>query len=176
PGAPGPVEATRVGRGIGAAAARLHDDLGDELRGDGRRAAGFRDMNLDASPRIDGVELPPRHAVGAALVTSHDENVTPVLHRLPPFKPGSPKSWGRPTAQGEKWVLGSRWLQPLFVPPRSFPRILPAQVLVVDGTAIVGLPFEITVESGRRIESATEAALAAGGLPVERVAVSSLAN
>ncbi len=176
PGAPGPVEAARVGRGIGAAAARLHADLGEELRDDVRLAAGFREIDLEASPRIDGVELPPRPAVGAALVAGAHENVTPVLHRLPPFKPGSPKTWGRPTAQGEKWVLGSRWLQPLFVPPRSFPRIVPAQVLAIDGTAIVGLPFEITVESGRRIESATEAALAAGGLPVERVAVSSLAN
>jgi len=176
PGAPGPLEAARVGRGIGAEAARLHADLAGALRPDVRLAAGFREIDLAADPRIDGVELPPRPAVGAALVAGAHENVTPVIHRLPPFKPGMPKTWGRPNPQGEKWVLGSRWLQPLFVPPRSFPRILPAQVLVVDGTAIVGLPFEITVESGRRIEAAAAEGLAAGGLPVERVAVSSLAN
>ena len=104
------------------------------------------------------------------------ENLTPVIHRLPPFKPGTPKRWGKPNPQGEKWVLGTRWLQPLFVPPRSFPRILPAQLLMVDGTAVVGLPFEITVESGRRIESAVAHALAEAGAPIERIAVSSLAN
>ncbi len=176
PGVPGPLEAARIGRGVGAEAAALHECLGDELRSEVHLAAAFREIDLGTDRRIDGIELPERPAVGAALVAGAHENLTPVIHRLPPFKPGTPKRWGKPNPQGEKWVLGTRWLQPLFVPPRSFPRILPAQLLIIDGTALLGLPFEITVESGRRIEAATAAALAAAGAPVERVAVSSLAN
>lgn len=176
PGAPGPVEAERVGRGIGAEAAALHERLGADLTGDVRLATGFREIDLDASGTIDGVTLPKHPAVGAALVAGAHENVTPVIHRLPPFRPGSPKRWGRPNPQGEKWVLGTRWLQPLIVPPRSFPRILPAQVMLIGPLAVVGLPFEITVESGRRIEAAVAEALAASGAGVDLVAVSSVAN
>ncbi len=176
PSAPGPLEAARVGRAIGAEAASLYARLGDDRRAEVTLAAGLREIDLETSSSIDGVTLPRRPAVGAALVAGAHENVTPVIHRLPFFRPGMPKRWGRPNLQGEKWVLGTRWLQPLFVPPRSFPRILPAQVLVVDRTAIVGLPFEITVESGRRIEQATAAALDDAGAPVDQVAVSSLAN
>ena len=176
PGAPGPLEAERVGRGLGAEAARLYGSLEARRRAQVVLAAGFREIDLGTASSIDGIELPERPAVGAALVAGAHENVTPVLHRLPPFKPGNPKRWGRPTPQGEKWVLGTRWLQPLFIPPRSFPRVLPAHVLVVGGTAVVGLPFEITVESGRRIEQAAAGAFADAGLEVDQVAVSSLAN
>jgi neutral ceramidase len=176
PGTPGPVEAERVGRGIGAEAAALHDRLGAELTDDVQLAAGFREIDLGRDASIDGVKLPERPAVGAALVAGAHENVTPILHRLPPFRPGSPKRWGHPNPQGEKWVLGTRWLQPLMLPLRSFPRILPAQVLVLGRLAVVGLPFEITVESGRRIEAAVHLALAGAGADVDFVAVSSLAN
>lgn len=176
PGTPGPVEAARVGRGIGAAAAALYERLADDLTDDVRLASGFREIDLDTASTIDGVTLPSRPAVGAALVAGAHENLTPIIHRLPPFRPGTPKRWGRPNPQGEKWVLGTRWLQPLLIPPRSFPRILPAQVLLIGPMAVVGLPFEITVESGRRIEAATTGALADAGADVDFVAVSSLAN
>lgn len=178
PGTPGPVEAERVGRGIGAEAAALYERLAPELTDQVTLAAGLREIDLERNATIDGVTLPERPAVGAALVAGAHENLTPVIHKLPPFRAGTPKRWGRPNPQGEKWVLGTRWLQPLVVPPRSFPRILPAQVLVMGPMAVVGLPFEITVESGRRIEAAATEALATADsdLEVDFVAVSSLAN
>lgn len=176
PGTPGPVEAERVGRGIGAEAAALYERLAPDLTDRVTLAVGLREIDLERDATIDGVTLPERPAVGAALVAGAHENLTPIIHRLPPFRAGTPKRWGRPTPQGEKWVLGTRWLQPLVIPPRSFPRLLPAQVLVIGPMAVVGLPFEITVESGRRIEQAAADALAERDLPVEFVAVSSLAN
>lgn len=179
PGLAGHREARRVGRAVGGEAATLYDRLGAELTDDVELDAGFREVDLDraAERRIAGVELPDRPAVGAALVAGATENYTPVIHRIPPFKAGHPRRWGRTGDHGPKWILGSRFLQPLFLRKRSFPRRLSVQVFRIDGTVWVGLPFEITVESGRRIAAAVDDAVGredpgAGG----EVVVCSLVN
>lgn len=176
PGLAGHREAQRIGRGIGAEAAALYERLGAELRAEVALDAGLREVDLDrrASRTIDGVTVPDRPAVGAALVAGATENTTPVLHRIPPFQAGHPRRIGRAGAHGPKWILGSRWLQPLVLRKKGFPRRLSIQVLRIGSTALVGLPFEITVESGRRIGAA--ALDAAAGTGVDQVVVSSLVN
>lgn len=176
PGLAGHREARRVGRGIGMEAAELYDRLGPALADDLALDVGLREVDLDRRParRIAGIELPDRPAVGAALVAGATENVTPVIHRIPPFAPGHPRRWGRKGAHGPKWILGSRFLQPLVLPKRGFPRRLSVQVLRIGDGVLVGLPFEITVESGRRIAAAVQGALA--HQPVHQVVVSSLVN
>jgi len=174
PGMAGHLEAQRVGRAIGAEAAAHHERLGDALTSDFAIATGLREVDLERSPSIDGVTLPRRPAVGAALVAGAHENLTPVLHRIPPFRPGTRKPWTTTHAQGEKWVLGTRWLQPLVLPLRGFPRVLPVQVIRLGDVALVGLPFEVTVESGRRISAAV--AHAVDGSGIDSVIVSSVAN
>ena len=67
-------------------------------------------------------------------------------------------------------MLGTRWLQPLVLPRREFPQVIPIQVLRIGAHTIVGLPFEVTIEAGRRI------AAAATANPDEHVIVSSVAN
>ncbi len=173
PGSAGHLEAARLGRALGAQAAELHEQLGGELRDDVPLGAGLREVDLDDAPTIGSVSLPRRPAVGAALVAGAHENVTPVVHRIPPFAPGHPKRWGRSTPQGTKWVIGSRWLQPLMLRLGAFPRVLPVQVLRIGPAVMVGLPFEITVETGRRVEADVAAVV---GPDVERVIVSSVAN
>ena len=171
PGLAGHLEAARIGRGVGAQAAALYAQLATELRTDVDLACGFSEVDVARNPRIDGVELPRRPAVGAALVAGAKENPTPVIHRIPPFRAGFPKRWyASGNAQREKWVLGSRFLQPLVLPLREFPQVLPIQVLRIGAHTIVGMPFEVTIESGRRI------AAAAATRPDERVIVSSVAN
>jgi neutral ceramidase len=155
PGLAGHLEAARIGRGIGAHAAECYADLGEALSDDVALAFGFTEIDLEREHSIDGIELPRRAAVGAALVAGATENVTPVVASLPPFRAGRPKRLYHPSnPQGPKWVLGSRWLQPIILPGRAFPRVLPLQLLRIGTTNIVGLPFEITVESGRRIAAA----------------------
>lgn len=184
PGRAGHLEAKRLGRRIGAAAADLYESLGDSLSERVSLAAAFREVSLEGGASIDGVTLPDRPAVGAALVAGAKENTTPVINKVPPFRAGLPKPFDVDGPQGRKWVLGSKWLQPLILPLKAFPRLLPVQCLVVDGTAIVGLPFEVTVESGRRIVAAATAALGdddgdapgTAAVPIERVVVSSVAN
>jgi neutral ceramidase len=70
-------------------------------------------------------------------------------------------------------VLGGP-LQRLILPLRGFPRVLPVQVLRIGDVTLVGLPFEVTVEAGRRIEAAVAGRLAADG--AGRVVVTSVAN
>lgn len=174
PGLAGHREACRIGRGIGAEAADLYDRLAPELSERVALDAGLREIDLNVDRSVDGIELPDRPAVGAALVAGAMENLTPVIHRLPPFKAGFPKRWGRTKGQGEKWVLGSRWLQPIITPKKGFPRVLSVQVLRVGVAVLVGLPFEITVESGRRIGEAVASEVAGRG--IDQVIVSSVVN
>ncbi len=173
PGQAGHIEAERIGRGIGAHLADLYADLDDALTDRVELACGLREIDLDASRSIDGIELARRAAVGAALVAGAMENTTPVLDRLPPFRAGFPKP-GTSGPHGAKWVIGSRWLQPLIVPSRSFPRVLPLQVVRVGEVLLAGFPFEVTVDSGRRAASAMAAATEGAG--IERVIVASVAN
>ncbi len=174
PGMAGHVEAQRVGRGIGAEAAALFERMERDLSGTVTIGAGLREVDLAVSSSIDGIELPGRPAVGAALVAGAQENLTPVIHRIPPFRAGTRKPWRTRHPQGAKWVLGTRWLQPVVLPLASFPRIVPVQVFRLGDVMMVGLPFEITVESGRRIAAAVAERIVGSG--VDRVVVSSVAN
>jgi neutral ceramidase len=174
PGAAGYLEARRIGTGIAEVAASLFEDLEPKLTGAVELASAL--VEADVAGATGGgafLPAPARPAVGAALLAGAAENVTPVLHRVPPFRAGWGKRWPR-GPQGAKWVLGSRWLQPLVLPRRMFPRLLPLQVLRVGPVAVVAIPFEVTVEAGRRIAGAVRPELAPLG--VEDVVVSSVAN
>ena len=168
-------EAERVGRGIGAAAAELYDRVEADLSSDVPLAAGLREIDLATRPTLAGITLPPP-AFGSATIAGAHENTTAVVHRIPPFRPNMPKPGAR-GPHGAKWIPGGRRLHDLIVSPSSFPSVLPVQALRVGSTLVVGLPFEITVESGRRIEGAVrEAVHAADPGSIARIAVSSLAN
>ena len=171
PGLAGPLEARRIGAGIGSEAHDLWQRLGDELTDDVALGAALREVDLDVNRTIDGIELPARPAVGAALVAGAHENPTPVIWRVPPFKAGTPRRFGRSGEHGPKWIIGSKWLQPAILPRSGFPRILPLQVLRLGEVGLVGLPFEITTEAGRRISDAVDAATGFG-----RTVVTSVCN
>jgi neutral ceramidase len=177
PGRAGHLEAARVGRTVGARAAALWSSLGSQLTDRVPLATGFREVDMERNRTIESITLPYRPAIGAALLAGAYENETPVVHRIPPFKADHPKPWagraGNP--HGPKWVVGSRWLQPLLAPRKGFPLVLPVQTIRIGGALLVGLPFEITVESGRRIASAVQEAVADDGT-VDEVVVSSVAN
>jgi neutral ceramidase len=169
-------EAERVGRGIGAAAAELFDRLEGELRPEVNLSAGLREIDLTTRPTLGGIQLPPP-AFGSATIAGAHENTTAVIHRVPPFAPNHGKRNGS-GPHGAKWIPGGRVLHDLIVKPASFPSVLPVQALVIGKTMIVGLPFEITVESGRRVAAAVRAQIEgiSATTGIEHIAVSSLAN
>jgi len=164
-------EAERVGRGIGAAAASLHASLGETLSARFPVAARLEQVDLATDPVVDGIGLAsPR--IGWAKTAGAAENTTFLLHLLPPFKAGFPKR--RPKGpHAEKRIAGTELLHPVLVGrPDEFPRVLPVHLVRLGDRAVVGLPFETTVEAGRRIG----AAVVASGLPVSGAFVSSLVN
>jgi neutral ceramidase len=165
-------EAERVGRGIGRAAAVLHEQLEGSLADDARIIAGYREIDLRSRPVIGGIQL-PEPAIGAAKLAGAVENSTPLIEHLPPFRPGFPKPrfLQRPD-HGEKWVFGGHRFQSRIAPLDSFPSVLPLQLLRIGGMALVGLPFEVTVEAGRRVASALASSV---GQETE-VVVSSVVN
>lgn len=177
PGRAGHIEAARLGRAIGAEAAVLHAELASQLHADVELGAGLREVELERDSSIDGITLPHRPAVGAALLGGAHENVTPVVHRIPPFAPGRPKPVGAAGAHGAKWVIGSRWLQPLVLPLASFPRVIPVQVLRLGDSMLIGLPFELTVETGVAIERRVRQTFSEQHVEgIDRLIVSSVAN
>lgn len=165
-------EAERVGSGIGEAAAELHDRLEGGLSDRVRLATGYREVDLATGPVFAGVRL-PNPAVGAAKIAGAVENSTPVVDRLPLFRPGNPKpaTWSH-SSQGAKWILGGRRLQERLAPLRAFPRVLPVQVVVVGAMTLLALPFEVTVGAGLRLEADLAASRGQGG----RTVISSVAN
>jgi len=166
-------EAERVGRGIGAAAAALWDRLEGAGTDRPQLAVAFREIDLATGPSYSGLRL-PAPAFGAATIAGAHENTTPVVHLVPPFRPGVPRR--RPSGpHGAKRIPGGRRGHDLVIPADSFPSVLPLHVLRLDALALVGLPFEVTVASGRRVAAAVRAELAAVR-GIERIAVSSLAG
>ena len=162
-GRAGFIEAERVGRGIGVEAADLYDRLEAELTNQVRLGAGIRELDLDHGGDVIGDHRLAPPLLGASQVAGAKENTTPALHLIPPFRAGYPKPFSKRRPHGVKWVLGSRRLQPLILPTQDFPRVLTIQVLRIGGSTLVGAPFEITVESGRRIAEAVDRTGAGGG-------------
>lgn len=146
-------EAERVGRGIGRAAAALHSRLGENLRDDLPLRCALREVDLADGPSYGGIRLPPPR-IGWAKTAGAIENETPVLHLVPPFRAG----FGRRHPQGPhgaKRIAGTEAGHAIFVAPdKDFPHVLPLQLIELGELTVVGLPFETTVEAGRRIASA----------------------
>lgn len=163
-------EAERVGRGIGEAAAGLHHQLASALSHDFEVQAKLRQLDLDERPEVDGITLAsPR--IGWAKTAGAAENTTPVLHLVPPFREG----WGRRPhgPHAEKRIIGTeRGHSRLVAPPAAFPTVLPLHLLQLGHAAVLGVPFETTVEAGRRIGEA----VLESDLEVGTAWVSSLVN
>ena len=122
PGKAGFIEAERIGRGIGAQAAVLYDCMEGELRDRVDLGAGLRELDLDhGDDQIEGIRL-AQPLLGAAQVAGAKENLTPIIGGLPPFRAGFPKPFGNRGPHGTKWVLASRWLQPLDPSDRGLSR------------------------------------------------------
>jgi neutral ceramidase len=139
--------------------------------------AALREIDLFQENAIDGIVIcdPPR--VGNTLLAgAYDGGPTPVLNWLPFFKEGS-----------RRWIFtggchGSRrialWpFQSLILPRDEFPHRITFQAIRLHDMVLLPLPYEVTIESGRRIAAACQKSSFQGGLPADtRFVVISVSN
>lgn len=175
PGQLGYAEARRVGSNIGAQAFALFRQLDGQLHDQVQLHSALREVDVLQQPRIGDITL-CQPAVGAALAAGASEHLSPVIWRLPFIHPGQPKTWFADDCQGAKHWLGTRWLQPLILPPAEFPHRLLIQTLQIDNSYWAMLPFEVTVISGQLIEAQLRQSLQRAGRPIGPLVVSSVTN
>lgn len=148
------VEAKKLGQGIGKEAITLFEELGDQLTANVSIATAGRELNIRQNNTIDGIELCEDPAVGAPVAAGAYERRTPFLAAVPFLKGGNimSRSWVfTGGCQGNKTHLGFKYLQPLFEPKDSFPNTVLFQLIKINDTVVMPLPFEVTTESGRRM-------------------------
>ena len=146
-------ESRRLGERIAAAAHGLHDELEPQLRSDVAIGCGLREVDYHRDRSIDGITIASRPAFGMAGAAGAREHPNGVLFKAPYFRAWMPRR--RPAGEhGVKRVLLTRWLQPLVLPRRIYPPAAAAHLMRIGDTCIAAFPFELTVETGRRIERA----------------------
>ena len=166
-GAAGYLEARRVGQAIGQQALTLFKSLDSQLQADVTINSALRVLDMRQSQW--GL---PQAAVGAALLAGAAENLTPIIHHLPPFKAGLGLHRSASTEHGAKHRLLPTILRDVVLPQAEFPHWLPIQMLQIADFVLVGFPFEITVQAGRYIQQAIQAQFA----HAQYIAVSSVCN
>ncbi len=152
-------EAKKLGQGIGKEAIELFESLESELSDKIEIKTAARELNISQNNTIDGIELCEEPAVGAPVAAGAYERRTPYLAFIPFLKGGNvmSRSWVyNDGCQGNKAHLGFKYIQPLFEPIESFPNTVLFQLVQVNDTVVIPLPFEVTTEAGRRIAERVE--------------------
>ena len=169
-----------LGTGIGREAITLFKELESELSTELVLKTAAREINIMESNTVGGVEICSQPFAGNALAGGAYERRTPWLSALPVLQGGnalSRRTYFTDGCQGNKRILGFSALQPLFEPTKSFPTTVLFQLMQVNDLAIIPLPFEITVDSGRRMRDAIFAAYQqANDISLNEIAVISTSN
>ncbi|MHC4640754.1 MAG: neutral/alkaline non-lysosomal ceramidase N-terminal domain-containing protein [Planctomycetota bacterium] len=146
-------EARKLGQGIGREAISLFEALGEELTVDISVGSSVRELNIREHNVVENIELCKDAVVGNPLVGGADERGVPWMSAVPFLKGGNVMSrrwFFKNGCQGNKRHLFS-FLQPLIEPKDSFPNTAMFQLIRVNDTVILPVPFEVTTESGRRM-------------------------
>ncbi len=165
-----------VGSAIAKEAWQLFDQLGSQLSADQQILVATRHINMREQPEINGISICDAASIGTPLTAAPFEHESPFFGWMPYFKNGS-KSWFfNDGCQGNKSILGGEFLQSLIEPKKNFPNDILFQVIQLGNLVIAPLPFELTAETGVRIERAIQASYQQAGLTQPQVMVTSLAN
>jgi neutral ceramidase len=172
-------EAKKLGQGIGREAIALFESLGSELTADVSIQTAGRELNIRENNKVEGIELCEDPAVGAPTAAGAYERRTPFLAAVPLLKGGNimSRSWVfTEGCQGNKTHLGFKYLQPLLEPKDSFPNTVMFQLIRINDTVVAPVPFEVTIESGRRFAARISEEFAKAGNAIKHAWVASNAN
>jgi neutral ceramidase len=170
-------ESRRLGVGLGGKAIELFNSLEKQLSGRVKVGAALREIDYYQHTTIDGIEIcdPPR--VGNTLLAgAYDGGPTPVLNWLPFFKEGSRRWIFTSGCHGNRRI--ALWpFQSLILPRDEFPHRITFQAIQLNNMVLLPLPYEVTMESGRRIIEACRKSALQGGMPADtRFVVVSASN
>ena len=171
--------AKKLGQGIGQEAIELFESLSSELTSDVEILTAARELNIRQNNTIGDIELCEDPAVGAPVAAGAYERRTPFLAAVPFLKGGNvfSRSWVfTEGCQGNKTHLGFKYLQPLFEPIDSFPNTVLFQLIKINDTLVMPLPFEVTTESGRRMAKRVSDEFATFGKNIKHAWVAGNAN
>ena len=147
-------EARKLGQGIGREAIGLFELLGDELTADISLDSAIRELNIREHNVVENITLCKDAVVGNPLVGGANEPAGPLVWAIPFLKGGNVMSrrwFFKDGCQGNKRHLLFSFFQPLIEPKDSFPNTTMFQLIRVNDTVILPVPFEVTAESGRRM-------------------------
>ncbi|MBP1775571.1 MAG: Neutral/alkaline nonlysosomal ceramidase family protein [candidate division NC10 bacterium] len=174
-------EAKKVGKGLGREAIRSFEELGERLTDDMVVGSAVRELNIREHNTVENVALCTSAVVGNPVAGGAYERRTPWLAAVPFLRGGNDlarRSWlFTEGCQGNKRHLLFSFLQPLLEPKDSFPNTVMFQLIRVNDTVILPIPFEVTVTSGRRIAARVQGEfVGAGENRIRGVAVASNSN
>jgi len=157
-------ESRRIGVGLGGKAIGLFNSLEKQLSDRVKIGAALREIDYYQNSTIDGIEIcdPPR--VGNTLLAgAYDGGPTPILNWLPFFEEGSKRWIFTGGCHGNRRV--ALWpFQSLILPRDEFPHRITFQAIQLHDTVLLPLPYEVTMESGRRIAEACRKSALEGGM------------
>ncbi|GAA4651580.1 hypothetical protein GCM10023116_38640 [Kistimonas scapharcae] len=172
----GQIESRRVGKGIAKHAWNLFQSLDTELSDTLSLRTATRELDIRNNNTYGDVSICEEAAAGNTLAAAPFEHTSPVIGYLPFFKQGSRRTFFTNNCNGERRILGFDSLQRILEPKDSFPRTVLFQAFQIGDMAIIPLPYEITAESGKRIEDGVRDIYKNHGQSIRHVMVSSLAN
>ncbi|OUR92505.1 hypothetical protein A9Q81_16260 [Gammaproteobacteria bacterium 42_54_T18] len=170
-------ESRRIGCDIAEKAWELFSSLENKLESTISLASAIREVDFYKEAEKHPGVIASRPVLGTALTAGAYENETPFLYNAPLFKhgAGSARSVFTKGEQGHKrWVAS--YLQFAALPKKEFPHKRQLQVLNIGDFVMLALPFEVSVEAGRRFTASVDAVLEASDIRHKQVFVTSLAN
>jgi neutral ceramidase len=173
-------EARALGQGIGREAIALFEALGATLTDEVTVGSAVRELNIREHSTVEDVTLCHNAVIGNPLAGGAYERRAPWLAAVPFLHGGNvmARRWVFTNGcQGNKRHLLFSFLQPLVEPKESFPNTVLFQLIRVNDTVILPLPFEVTAESGRRMAARVQREWeSAGDHSVKHVWVAGNAN
>jgi neutral ceramidase len=142
--------------------------------------SAVRELNIRENNVVENIELCKDAAVGNPVAGGAYGRRTPWVAAIPFLKGGhrlARRWWFTHGDQGNKRHLGFSFLQSLLEPKDSFPHTVMFQLIQVNDTVILPIPFEVTTESGRRMADRVKREFVqAGDDTIQHVWVASNAN
>jgi neutral ceramidase len=160
-------ESRRLGLGLGQKAIDLFYSLAGSLSADITIQTALREIDYYRDNTIDGITICDAPRVGNTLLAgAGDGGPTPVLGWLPFVKEGSRRWIFTGGCHGSKRI--TLWPFQSFLLPRSgFPHVITYQAIQLGDMVLLPLPYEVTMESGRRITEACRKSALEGGMSTD---------